>query len=170
MENPETLEIFDFDWTLFRSPGPPRGVPKKTFLHNPESLEPPHVPLRPGSEFWIDEVVREMRAAQRRRGTMTVLITARREKTEDRILDLLRQQRLAPEFAFLRAASFQKDKDKVYFKRKKALWLLEEYPTIERIVLWEDEPEQIASLKDLAKRKRVKFEGNLVTEPGGIHL
>ena len=168
--DPRSLEIFDFDWTLFRSPHPPEGVPRKTFLHGPGSLEPPHVPWRPGSAFWIEEIVREFKAATRRRDSVTALITARRAKTEERIVDLIEQRNIDPDFAFFRASSFQKDKDKIYFKRKMALRLLDMYPTIDRMIVWEDEKEQIASLKDLARRKRVKFEGNLVTEPGGLHV
>lgn len=168
--DPKTLEIFDFDWTLFRSPHPPEGIPRKTFLHSPISLEPPHVPARPGSDFWIEEIVRELRAAQGRRDSITAVITARRAKTEGRIEELLMQRRLDPDFLLLRAVSFQKDKDKVYFKRKSALEILSQYPTITKMVVWEDEQEQLASLKDLARRRKLEFEGNLVTEPGGLHL
>jgi len=167
---PATLEIFDFDWTLFRSPPPPERTPRKTFLHSPISLEPPHVPYRPGSSFWIDEIVREFKTAQRRRDSVTALITARRAKTEGRIIELLEQRNIDPDFAFFRSASFKKDKDRVHFKRKRTLELLETYPSIKTVVVWEDEPEQIASIKDLSKRRRVKFQGHLVTEPGGLHL
>lgn len=168
--DPKRLEIFDFDWTLFRSPHPPEGLPRKSFLHSPDSLEPPHVPWRPGSDFWIEEVVREFKAAQRRRDSVIALITARRSKTEERITELIEQRNLDPDFAFFRASSFQKDKDRIHFKRGVALRLLKMYPTIDRMIVWEDEPSQIESLKDLARRKRIKFEGNLVTEPGGMHV
>ncbi len=167
-DEPSTLEVFDFDWTLFRSPGPGPGIPSKTFIHSPESLGPPHVPLRPGSDFWIEEVVREFRAALRRRDTITVLISARRKNVGPRILELLSQRRLDPNYVFFRAASFQKDKDRFHFKRRMVLDLLEMHPEIDKIVLWEDEEEQMDGIRDLAKRKNIEFEGNLVTESGGL--
>lgn len=168
-DGPKTLEIFDFDWTLFRSPPPPEGFPRKKFLHNPVSLEPPYVPKRPGSEYWIEEVVRELLVAQRRREFVTAIITARRARTEERIEELLQQRRIDPDFLCLRAVSFQKDKNKVYFKRKCALEILSDYPTVGRIIVWEDDQEQLDSLKDLARRRKLAFEGNLVTEPKGLH-
>lgn len=161
-----TLEIFDFDWTLARAPGPPRGVARKTFLHSAVSLRPPHVQLRPRSEFWIEEVVREMKSAQRNRETITALITARREGTRERIAELLLQRHLEPDYLLMRAASFQKDKDRVNFKRRAVLHLLETHPEVDKIVLWEDEKEQLVSIRDVARRKKIVFEGNLVTEPG----
>lgn len=168
--DPKVLIIFDFDWTLFRSPGPPPRVPKKTFIHSAESLEPPYVPWFPGSKFWIEDVVRGFRAAQRRSDSVTALITARRSRTEPRILDLIEQKNLDPDFAFFRATSFQKDKDRVFFKRKRTLSLLEQYPTISKVIVWEDEQDQLDSIRDLAKRRRIKFKGNLVSEPGGLHV
>src|SRR5690606_2436649 len=87
------LEIFDFDWTLFRSPSPPENVTATlTFIHSPGSLEPPFLPWRPGSEYWIEETVKGFKASQSRKDSITVLITARRAKTKGRILDLIGQR------------------------------------------------------------------------------
>jgi hypothetical protein len=164
----DTLEIFDFDWTLFRSPHPPGDVPRKSWLHHPKSLLPPVVPLRPGSEFWIEEVVREIKAAQRRRNTITAVITARRAKAGERIQQLLAQKFIDPDHFCLREASYQRDKDKMYFKRREVLSILKQHPSITRIVVWEDHPGHIDDYKAVADRKGLKFEGNLVTEPGGM--
>ena len=162
----DTLEIFDFDWTLFRSPDVPEGEPRKPFIHHPRSLEPPHVPIRPDEEFWIEEIVSELRDAQRRPDSLTVVLTARRAKTEDRIMELLHQRLLDPDIVLFRSAAFHKDKNRVNFKRRMALKLLRDNPTVTKMVVWEDEEEQIKSLRDLAKRKKIKFEGNLVADPG----
>jgi hypothetical protein len=166
----KVLEIFDFDWTLFRSPQPPEGVARKTFLHSSESLEPPYVPLRPGSKFWIEETVREMRSATRRRDTIVALITARRAGVADRIEELLLQRGIEPDYFFNRPAAFNKDKDRVHFKRRMTLRILDQNPDIAKISIWEDEPEQVDSVKDVARRRGLDFEGNLMIEPGVVRL
>ena len=157
-----TLEIFDFDWTLFRSPDPPPGSPK-AFIHSAESLLPPHVPRLHGPKFWISEVVQEMKSAQRRRDTIIALITARSGKTAERIEELLYQRGIEPAYFFIRRSDFRKDKDKVHFKRLAVIEILDVNPDIHKIVLWEDDEEQINSIKDLSKRRRLEFEGHLVT-------
>ena len=159
---PNSIEIFDFDWTLFRSP---IIIPvSKTFIHSSESLEPPHVPWRPASEFWVDRTVHELRASQRRSSSLTVMLTARRAKTQDRILHLLEQRGLQPDIAIFRPAPFQKDKGRVFFKRRMVAALLDRYPTVSKIVLWEDEKEQIDSIQDLARLRGVRFKGHHVQE------
>ena len=160
-----TLEVFDFDWTLFRSPIPASITAIKTFLHSPESLEPPHVPWTPGGDFWIDRTVLEFKRSQQNKNSITILLTARRAKTGDRILDLIQKKGLRPDYAFFRSASYHKDKDRVYFKRKTISEFLDRHPTISKIIIWEDEPEQLESFQDLARRRRIKFEGHLIREP-----
>ncbi len=160
----DTLEIFDFDWTLFRSPLAPVGHPDKGWWDDPKSLEPPHVPLRPGKDFWIEEIVRELRAAQRRKGSATAVITARRAQTSDRIWALLKQRSLKPDIAICRSPNFRKDKNIVHFKRAAIFDELTMRPSIKKIVLWEDMQEQIDGIQDLARRRGIEFDGHLVTE------
>jgi hypothetical protein len=158
------LEIFDFDWTLFRSPFPPVDHRGDGWWDDPKSLEPPHVPLRPGREFWIEEIVRELRAACRRKGSLTAVITARRAQTSPRIERLFEQRNLKPDIAICRSANFRKDKDSVHFKRKAVYDELKGRTSIRKIILWEDTQDQIDGIRDLANRKGLDFEGNLVTE------
>lgn len=164
---PQTLEVFDFDWTLFRSPLPPRGYSENQWWDSEESLLPPHVPLRPDDKYWIAEVVRELKAAQRRRGSFTAIITGRRAPTRERIWRLLQQQRLNPDVAVCRNASIRKDKDLTYFKRGVILDILDENPSIKKIVLWEDREEQLKDTKHLAKHRKLEFEGHHITEGEG---
>jgi hypothetical protein len=162
----DTLEVFDFDWTLFRSPHPPEGHPPKTWWASEESLLPPHVPIRAPRSFWIEEIVREMKASQRSRSRLPVVITSRRGKTRDRVQELLAQRSLEPEAFYCRHSSFSKDKSSTGFKRATVARILMQCPTICRVIVWEDAKEQIAELKDLAKKRKVDFEANLVTEAG----
>jgi len=165
MSEIETLEVFDFDWTLFRSPFPPYGEPEKSWWASQKSLMPPHVPLRAPRSFWIEEIVKEMKASQRRSESLTVVLTARRGKTEERIIELLNQRGLEPEEFHCRSASFAKDKSSSGFKRATVSKLLRRYPSIVRVVVWEDTQYQIDGIQDLvSKRLRLHFEGNLVTD------
>jgi len=160
----DTLEIFDFDWTLFRSPHPPEGAPEKSWWASKESLMPPNVPLRAPRSFWIEEIVREMKSSQKRDNVSTIVLTARRGKTEERVQQLLSQRGLEPDAFFCRSASFAKDKSSSGFKRGTVSKILVRIPTITRIILWEDTQYQIDGIEDLAKRKKIEFEGNLVTD------
>jgi len=160
---PSRLEIFDFDWTLFRSPFPP---PKESerWWDTPDSLLPPFIPHRPEDKFWINEVVQEMKDAQKRRDTITVVITGRREGTAIRVRRLLQQKRLSPDFVSFRSKDYRKDKDIINYKRKFIIDVLNIYPSVKEIVLWDDLQEQIDNMRDLAKRRKIDFAGHLITE------
>lgn len=165
----EVLEIFDFDWTLFRSPSSPDGVPNKRWLASADSLLPPHVPLRPGSSYWIEEVVREIRAAQNRSNTITAIITARRAGASDRIRELLEQKRIRPDYFICRGAGFQGNKDKRHFKRISLIKILKKHPYVDKVIAWEDLEGHLDDYRDISLRRDIQFEDNLVTEPGGMH-
>ena len=164
MTDVDTLEIYDFDWSLFRSPFPPDGHPDKSWWAEPASLEPPHVPVRAPRSFWIEEVVREVKAAQKRDETLSLILTSRRGKTEDRVRELLYQRNIEPDFFICRSASFQKDKSSSGFKRKSTSRILDAYPSVKRVVVWEDTQYQLDGIEDVVNRRKIAFEGNLVTD------
>lgn len=166
MSGYSTLEVYDFDWTLFRSPFPPEGKSDKSWWASEESLMPPHVPLRAPRSFWIEEVVKEMLSSQKRwKSTLTIVLTARRGKTEARIRELLGQRYLVPDYLIGRPASFQKEKSSELFKRKTVANILDSHPGIKKVVVWEDMQKQLDGIGDLLKRRGIDFEPNLVTDP-----
>lgn len=165
MSDYTTLEVFDFDWTMFRSPLPPEGKPEKSWWASRESLSPPYVPLRATRDFWIEEVVREAKASQRRPSILTIVLTARRAKAAPRIHELLEQRDIEPQMFLCRSATFQKDRSATLFKRKSIVKILDEHPEIKKVVVWEDTPEQLSGIGALVKKRRLSFEGNLVTDP-----
>ena len=89
-----TLRMFDFDGTLFRSPGPPSGWSDSVSWYGQEmSLRPPAVPLRPSVSWWIGPVVDAARQAfdPDRDLDTAFLVTGRWPIHANRIRDLLRQ-------------------------------------------------------------------------------
>lgn len=85
------LAVFDFDWTLFRSPGKPEYW-RGEWWPEPFSIGPPCVPERPGPEWWNAEVVEAAQDAIRDPDTYTILLTGREEEIfEDRVFALLDQ-------------------------------------------------------------------------------
>lgn len=162
--SPDTLAIFDFDWTLFRSPDPPEGEPRQSFLSSAKSLLPPHVSRYPDPSMWIDHVVAEFRASMRDRHTVTALITGRRAGTKERVMDMIGQRCIDPDYSMFRSKSYKQDKNTVHFKRLATIRILEENQFISNLIVWEDSQEQLDNLEDLAKRKGLKFEPNLVSE------
>ena len=129
---------------------------------SPESLSPPHVPTRPSSDYWIETTVLAMLEAQARKGTSVALITARRDLVSDRIEELLDQKRLRPNFFYTRSSSHQRDKSPVHFKRKAVLEILDFSPEIEHVAIWEDTQENVDTVKDVTRRRRISFESHLV--------
>jgi len=88
------LHVFDFDSTLFWSPNmPERG---ESNLWWPNSLSTPYVPDVPGPEWWNHSVLTEVLLSLQNPNHYTMLVTGRSSDLfQDRILELLRQQKLA---------------------------------------------------------------------------
>lgn len=165
MSDYTTLEIFDFDWTMFRSPSPPEDKPDKSWWATGESLSPPYVPLRAPRSFWIEEVVREAKSSLRRPSILTIVLTARRAKSTPRIQELLEQRDIEPQMFLCRSATFQKDRSATLFKRKSVAKILDDHPDIKKVIVWEDTQDQLKGIGEVAKKRRLRFEGNLVTDP-----
>lgn len=95
------LVVFDFDWTLFRSPGKP-AYWRGPWWPEPLSIGPPCVPEVPGSEWWNQDVVEAARSAIRDVDAYTLLMTGREaEIFARRVFDLLDQVKLRFDEAYL---------------------------------------------------------------------
>jgi len=162
----EILEMFDFDWTLFRSPFPPEGTPEKTWWASPESLRPPYLPLLPPAKYWIEDSLRELRSSIRDYKRQPVIVTARRQQTRLRIEEILNQKGLENVPLFCRRSSFSLDRPSTYFKRSTVAKILKANPHINRLIVWEDTQKQIDELRELARIRKIKFHFNKVKEIG----
>lgn len=161
MSGPRKLAIYDFDWTLFRSPLPPRkGV---RWWSEPVSLCPPIVPKRPGKQWWISEVVAEMKHDQRHRGTVTSVITGRRGiGVRGRVRELLRQERLRPDV--LRFHDDVRGNGRVLDHKVHSLnEILARCPTIVELEVWEDSEPQLEVFARAARKMGLEYTPHLVT-------
>ncbi len=84
----KTLEIFDFDGTLFANPMPSHGLWKKgvygklqfAWYQHAETLDLPYVPEVPGDEWWNAEVVERALEVAADPDRVGVMMTGRRRK------------------------------------------------------------------------------------------
>ena len=136
------LHVFDFDGTLFRSPPRPEGYPGPWWAKN-FSLEPPCVPMEPGPSWWVENVVRQARKSIASPNVYSVMCTARSatSKLTWRIADLLRQQDLDFEEVILNEYGV----DSRLYKQHAIGRILQRFPQIEAVQIWEDDLENLAT-------------------------
>ncbi len=161
---PHTLAIFDFDWTLFQSPCSPPGR-LLDWWSSLESLTPPVVPPTPHAGWWINPVVREAWVASTDASTISVVITGRREKFCPRIMSLLEQRGIYPDYLYC----FPQDKiggipAVVAYKLDAIEKILQENPTISRLIVFEDLIPQIEAFAELADQYGLKYSGQYVSK------
>ncbi len=161
MSYPTRLVMYDFDWTLFRSPFPPGGK-EKAWWDSLASLNPPVVPTRPGKEWWIKEVVEEVKRDQKRADSLVAVITGRNYRLKNRVGELLRHGGLRPEY--LMAHNPESEKQVLRFKVNSVEELLDANPTLMTLVVWEDLESQLNALRKVAIKRRLAYEPNLVLE------
>lgn len=132
------LVMFDFDGTLFRSDEqtPDWWTNPGAFSWGlePKSLDEPCVPGKPPTHYWNMHVVNAARDAVRDPTTMMVLVTGRVATHKTRILELLKQQGIAPEKIF-----FNPGMNAASFKKKVFGQLVISHPYISLIEIWENE-------------------------------
>lgn len=163
MKYPIRLVMADFDWTLFRSPLPPGGK-EKTWWASPASLTPPIVPLRPGKEWWIQEVVKRVKRDQRREDTIVAIVTGRNRKVEDRVARLIEQKLIRPDYLLTHDAKIRGEKQILKFKVNSVKEILDVHPTISELIVWEDLQTQLDELRKLSSKRGIEYEPHLVTE------
>jgi hypothetical protein len=148
---PTHLAIFDFDGTLFKSPDQPAGW-KSAWWQNSDSLDPPCIPERPGSEWWVASMVKTARKLQAAPNTRTVLLTGRSDKFRSRVRDLLRQQSINFDELHLSLGGTT-----LAFKLKTIGDLLKRFPDIRTVDIWDDRPEHTPAFRDLLAKHDVRF-------------
>jgi hypothetical protein len=138
------LYLYDLDGTLFRSPDQPAWWEEFNdgwFFDHHMSLDMPCVPPVPGDEWWAVNIVKGARVALDWPHVHSVLCTGRRgDVFSHRVHELLGQQGL--EFDEINCRP--PDADTKQWKVSIFLGHLAETPTINRVVIFDDDEEKMA--------------------------
>lgn len=150
------LHIFDFDGTLFDSPGPPPGVSAAhMWWDDPASLEPPCVPERPPGSWYLNPAKSGFRRAVADPEGYTVVITGRLERLRSRVAGLLRNGGLKPGELFLRPGG-----PTVPYKIGMMRYLAKMLRTIREVEVWEDNHDNLRHLERAANKMGFAFKGH----------
>lgn len=152
------LSIFDFDGTLFRSPEKPEGW-TAGWWGNLASLTPPNVPDNPGGDWWNGSVVQRAKRDASDGETVSVLLTGRiAKKFTTRLSGLLAQAGLSFDHVYLATGG-----DTESFKIRVIGDLLNEYPTVTGVDIWEDRAGHLQKFADFVESKGKAAFPHLVT-------
>ena len=156
------LFIFDFDGTLFDSPGPMEGRREyerltrtkwyhKGWLTWPESLLPP-LKVLPGP------ALSDYHAHHGSAGSITVLLTGRTEKARRGVVTVMENAQLFPHRLILKPDVT--DLSTASFKVKAVKQLLEEFPGVTLVKFWDDLPGNLTAIQHLSQTtpETVQFE------------
>ncbi len=146
------LTVFDFDGTLFRSPEKPKGY-KGNWWASKESLAEPNVEENPDLSYWFKDTITAAREAIDNKKTFSMMLSGRLEKNfGDRVADLLEQQGL--EFNLVKLND--SGNDTVDFKIKQIKKVLQEYPKISLIEIWDDKAEHLQEFESALTQDQTK--------------
>lgn len=155
-KKPTKLHIFDFDQTLFQSPGPGPDVPKEQrgeFWHDPSSLGEESVPSDPNENWYIQKIVDEFRKAKKDPSAQVVVMTGRSEPLRDHVEKLLEHMNLEPDELILK----QKKEPTSEYKIREMQRLLKEEPTLKRVHFYEDREHHLKEFQEAAERDGYQF-------------
>lgn len=128
----DSIHVYDFDNTLFRSPHPPEGW-TGGWWGNLASLSDPIVPETPTDDWWVQNVVRDCMSSCSDPNVFTVVMTGRIEKFRKRVQELLRQQGLSPNALVLNKGGSTEE-----FKIRELHGFIRKYPDASKVEIWED--------------------------------
>lgn len=155
----KNLSIFDFDGTLFRSPERPDWWKEKGWWGKHESLSPPCVPEKPGSDWWVSSTVEAAKAAVSDSETYAVLITGRlAQKFHARVFELLSHVGLRFDETHLTPGG-----GTLPHKLRVIEGLINRLPTIEKVEIWEDRSEHVGAFKSVIEQFGKESEIHLVS-------
>ena len=153
-----TLDIFDFDGTLFDSPGPPPGYQDKRWWDSTESLLPPCVPQKPPGSMFLSPAKAAFKRSMSAPDRHTVVITGRNEPHRRRLVEILQAGGLQPAELFLNPGT-QTAPYKVRVLRYLTKMMR---PTLRNVEVWEDNAENLRALERTAHKLGIGFEGHLL--------
>ena len=149
-----TLDVFDFDSTLYESPQPPPNYTGPYWWGSKTSLET----LNQG--LWIEETVNDAMSSINDLTHLSVMLTARAARSDLMFLinKLLREKGLMFDRTFFKNTQ-QKSP---IFKAEIVGMLLDAYPNITKVNLWEDNEDNINAIKTKCQELGVDFDFTLV--------
>lgn len=169
--NPRNLKkrlvIYDFDGTLFNSPGRESGelaymeatgkaLPFPGWWGRLESLSPPIVPEHPGEEWLIANTIAAYREDAKDKDTELVLMTGRPFKNRKRVIAICEHFNLMFHSHYFRGQPGQKGRDTLEIKANIIAddLIHQELSVLE---IWEDRPEHTSAFFVFAKQWKTKF-------------
>lgn len=158
------LHIFDFDKTLFHSPGPPPDLSKlerREFWHDPKSLGGELVPSKPNPNWYIQHIVEKFQNAKKDPQAKVVVMTGRSEPLRDKIKKLLNKMNLEPDELILKP---KKDEATAKYKIREMKRLLQETPTIKKVHFYEDRESHLRQFQEEAEKEGYDFVPHYVSE------
>lgn len=152
------LHVFDFDMTLFKSPEPPSWWSKKNgyWYSVVDSLGRPFIPDSPrGSEFWIEDVVRQAKESISDSDVWSILCTGRIDTPplRYRISEILASKGLDFDDVFLSAGKG----NTAAYKAKVVLNNLKKLPQINTVQMWDDDRDNLEVVGKLCDKVGVAF-------------
>lgn len=160
----ENLAIFDFDGTLFKAPdAPPWFTGSKWYTH-PASLWPPCLPKNPDKKWWHEKIVHQARRYIQDQSTWCILLTGRLETAVSirwRIVDLLRLKNLKFDELHFNPGQYTP-----IFKKRRITQIINRYPQIQTISLWEDNPTYLADYMQFLNRTGLEITAHRVRQVG----
>jgi hypothetical protein len=158
-----SLHVYDFDWTLFKSPPPPKWwdyVEHGAWESDSISLGRPFVPDFPqSSKYWIPETVKAAMTSINSQNTWAILCTAREDNggLRYRIAEILSARNIDFDEIFLR----EKHLEGIEYKVSVLLNKINTLP-VKSVHLWEDRKENIEAYEEVCKGLGIPFYGHLI--------
>lgn len=165
----DTINIFDFDGTLFNSPNPNPliwnnkmiGLLKSSYeqggygwYQNPITLDDKYI----GDSTFIQHVVDDAVESIANPNAVTVMLTGRSEAYEQKIKSLLDKQGLV--FDHYGFKPLDTSESTMGFKQRFIDELIEKYPSVSTVNMWEDRPKHVIKFKEFLDSKNLN---NFVT-------
>jgi len=157
-----TVNIFDFDGTLFRSPTPHRdrwGRSHGTicgmrtdgglgWFQDVITLSPPYVPAAPDSSWFIANVVDKVIQSMNTPTCLTVLLTGRAAEYFNIIETIVTNHKLQFDYYALKNSQ---EKRTMQFKKDFITDLLALLPNVKYLNIWEDRPKHALEFEEWLK-------------------
>lgn len=165
------IDFFDFDDTIFYSPNeedadaairkynklaeeknhPPYQLSNEFYWSNPQSLEPPIVPNPAPCALLNQKIAHEFYRSQNDPTTLTVLITGRPPKLKTQVERILDDFKLVPDRFYLTP----ENEETLRFKIRKIAKILDEFPNVEKVELWDDRGPQKSKILEDPKENHI---------------